>query len=186
MGASISTPSLVNRAQRRRWMWSCALQSVEIGASTVANRSTRTSARSAACPARIAPSAKNAMAIDARRLHRQTSAAMTANAIALDAISSPEMNASRGRDDGDSSCTLEGSEGLDVVRVGEEVEEVERGDAPTRRGQPARVACECYRIAREITNHLRSFLANRAQDLRTGARPRRIEEDELRLGNVFG
>ena len=89
------------------------------------------------------PSAKNAIAIDARRLHRQIRAAIAARPRAVATpppVRRPVTNAISGSAAGTSSRTLEGSESLHVMRVREEVDEVERGEAPAGRGQPARVA----------------------------------------------
>src|SRR5205823_11699725 len=104
--------------------------------------------------------------------------------IAPPCSSRPATNAIRGSAAGASLVrTLEGSESLHVMRVGKQIEEVERGEAPTRRGQPVRVAGEDYRIAGEITNHLARLFGDRADDFlaRTGAR--RIEEDEVGFRN---
>ena len=63
------------------------------------------------------------------------------------ATASAAANAISGSAAGMSSRTLERSERFDVMGVGEEVEEVERGEPPAGRGQPVRVAGEGYRIA---------------------------------------
>src|SRR2546428_10379029 len=85
---------------------------------------------------------------------------------------------------GQSLCTLERRERFYVMRVGEEIEEVERGQAPAGRDQPARVARKGYRIAGEITNHLARASAGRIDDAFSGAGARRIEKDEVSVRDV--
>src|SRR5436305_8787751 len=80
---------------------------------------------------------------------------------------------------GASRGTLERSESLDVMSVGEEVEEVERGQAPAGRGQPARVAGESYRIAGQEANHRARLLRHGVDNVVARAGARRIEEDEI-------
>src|SRR5437899_1888989 len=59
----------------------------------------------------------------------------------------PAMYAISGSAAGTSLGTLERRERFYVMRVGEEIDEVERGQAPTGRDQPARVTRKGYRIA---------------------------------------
>src|SRR5437588_10312605 len=81
---------------------------------------------------------------------------------------------------GASRGTLERSESLDVMSVGEEVEQVERSEAPTRRGQPCRVARKRYRIAGEEANDVAGLLGNGVDHIASRSRARRIEKDEIR------
>src|ERR1043166_1001911 len=80
--------------------------------------------------------------------------------------------------------TLERRERFDVMSVGEEVEEVERAESPTRRGQPARVAGEGYGIARQEANALVRLVRDRVDHVSLRARARRIEEDEVGARHV--
>src|SRR5205085_559884 len=79
------------------------------------------------------------------------------------------------------SCgTLERRERLDVVRVGEEVEEVERGEPPAGGDQPIRVARKGYRIAGEITNAF-GVARHGVDDFAARPGAGRIEKDEVGL-----
>src|SRR5437763_12045133 len=89
---------------------------------------------------------------------------------------SPAISATRGSAAGTSSGTLEGRERFHVMRVREEVEEVERGEAPTRREKPFRVAGERYRIACEEANSTHRALRNRIDHVALRAGAGRIEE----------
>src|SRR5438093_9328782 len=71
-----------------------------------------------------------------------------------------------------------------MVRIGEEIEEVERDQAPAGRNQPARVAGKGYRIAGEITNDLAGALRDRFDGVALRSRARRIEEDEVSARHV--
>src|SRR5687767_6056024 len=121
-------------------------------ASTTVNRvegSDRKKSRSALCrsslckPMRM-PSAAHARAEATRgtRNARIATAKRPANAAAgftsAGAAARAEANAISGSAAGTSSCTLERGERLDVMCVGEKVEEVQREETPARRGQPAR------------------------------------------------
>src|ERR1044071_1767828 len=75
--------------------------------------------------------------------------------------------------------TLEGGERLDVMGIGEKVEEVEGRQTPTRRGQPARLAREGYGIARQIRNLFFRPLRDRANHFWPCPRARRIEKHEI-------
>src|ERR1043166_7376544 len=65
------------------------------------------------------------------------------------------------------------------MSIGEEVEEVERAEAPTRRGQPARVAGEGYGIAGEEANAFVRLARDRVDHIFPGAGTRRVEKDEV-------
>src|SRR5207248_651533 len=96
----------------------------------------------------------------------------------------PAMYAISGNAAGASDGTLERSERFYVMRVGEEIDEVERGEAPAGRDQPIRVARKGYRIAGEITNHLARANGNRVDDRLPRSGARRIEEDEVGARNI--
>src|SRR5207302_4189877 len=80
---------------------------------------------------------------------------------------------------GTSLGTLERRERFYVMRVGEEIDEVERGQAPPGRDQPARVSRKGYRIAREITNDRARPAPDRLDDAPSRAGARRIEKNEI-------
>src|SRR3954451_13060415 len=109
----------------------------------------------------------------------------TSAATAIGALTSiapdarPAISARSGSAAGTSSGTLERRERFDVMRVREEVEEVERGEAPTRREKPARVAGERYRIACKEANPSIRLCGNGLDDVPLGSGAWRIEEDEL-------
>src|SRR5712692_5367958 len=85
---------------------------------------------------------------------------------------------------GTSLRTLERRERFYVMGVGEEIEEVERGQAPAGRDQPASVARKGYRIAGEITNDLAGALRDGIDDGASRARAGRIEKDEVGVGHI--
>src|SRR6185369_17811876 len=64
----------------------------------------------------------------------------------------PRISARSGIAAGTSLRTLERGESLDVMGIRKKVEEVERGEAPAGRDQPARVTGEGYGIARQVRN----------------------------------
>src|SRR5438128_6447457 len=84
---------------------------------------------------------------------------------------------------GASRGTLERSESLDVVRIREEVEKVERGETPAERGQPGRVARKSYRIAGQEANDVAGLRRDGVDDIAPRAGARRIEKDKVRLRN---
>src|SRR5258707_834778 len=63
--------------------------------------------------------------------------------------------------------------------IGEEVEEVERAEAPTRRGQPARVAGEGYGIAGEEANLFVRLVRDGVDHVAPGTGAWRMEEEEV-------
>src|ERR1700740_473540 len=95
------------------------------------------------------------------------------------------MNPRRKNAGGASGRTLERRERFDVVSVGEEVEEVQRAEAPARRGQPARVAGEGYGIAGEEANLFVRLSRNRFDDIALCSRSGRIEKDEIGARHVL-
>src|SRR6185369_9174755 len=111
--------------------------------------------------------------------HTISAAAASGALTSIAPEASPAISATSGSAAGMSSGTLEGRERLDVMRVREEVEEVERGEAPTRREKPARVAGERYRIACEEANPACRLCGNGVDDVALRAGARRIEEDEV-------
>src|SRR5712675_2520516 len=92
----------------------------------------------------------------------------------------PAAKAISGSAAGTSLRTLERSERFHVMRVGEEVQEVERSESPTRRDQPARVAGERYRITRQEANHLVRARGDGVDDVAPRPAPRRIEKNKIR------
>ena len=70
------------------------------------------------------------------------------------------------------------------MRVGEEIEEVERGQTPAGRDQPIRVAREGYRITGQIRNALPRAAGHGVDHLAPCAGARRIEEDEIGARHV--
>src|SRR3954462_1190809 len=181
-------PFASKRATRSMCAGGCDAHSRSSGASIVTNcvRSSRASASFsrvctfASCTASAMPRAANAKA-DLRESSAQTTSAAAAIG-ALTSIApqeSPAISATSGSAAGVSSGTLERRERFHVMRVREEVEQVECGEAPTRREKPVRVAGERYRIACEEANSPVRFLRDGIDDAALRADARRIEENEV-------
>src|SRR6266487_5574792 len=168
------------------------VQSRSIVASTRTNRSSSMAIGDGfALPAMMPRAAHTTISAARKCLSAPRSTAIARNAIAsrtehpqtrpaMNAISGSAAGTSLRLSSGLALCTLERRERLYVMRVGEEIEEVESGEVPPGRDQPARVTGKGYRIAREITNHLTRLLTDRVDRVLSRARARRIEKDEVR------
>src|SRR5687768_1883427 len=115
-----------------------------------ANAASSRAVRDCTCSDRTMPSAvKNA----GRKRSEMTSSPAIANQGFTSGTASPVIKATSGSAAGVSLRTLERGERFDVMGIREEVEEVQRGEAPARRDQPARVPGKGYGIAGQVGNH---------------------------------
>src|SRR5688572_3018284 len=188
-------PFAVNRDARRTRDSSRADQSRSSGASITAKRSGSKVAKASrsrlsidwSCSASTIPKAMNT---EEPRNRATAQPASSASAVVQGFTStgpraSPAMSAISGIAAGTSLRTLERRERLDVMSVWEKVEEVECGEAPAGRDQPARVTGKGYRIAGEICNPFFRPFRDCRDDLAPRARARRIEKDEVGLRKLL-